>query len=179
MPFDTVEQIWPEWRVVKELGRGSYGIVYEAERVNAASAVHSAIKVIEIPASESELETLRSEGITGSEARTYFQEVVDQFADEIYAMEAFKGNDNIVSIEDFKVVEWKDRTAWTILIRMELLTPFNTYISDRKLTEEEVLALGCDICSALELCERKNIIHRDIKPENLFVNQYGKFKLGD
>lgn len=62
---------------------------------------------------------------------------------------------------------------------MELLTPLSTYIADKTLSEEEVIKLGTDICTALELCARRNIIHRDIKPENIFVNQFGDFKLGD
>ncbi len=62
---------------------------------------------------------------------------------------------------------------------MELLTPFNQYICDRKLSEAEVIKLGCDICTALEICQKRNIIHRDIKPENIFVNDFGDFKLGD
>jgi tetratricopeptide (TPR) repeat protein len=62
---------------------------------------------------------------------------------------------------------------------MELLTSFNAYICDKKLTEEEVIKLGCDICTALEICAKLNIIHRDIKPENIFINDFGYFKLGD
>ena len=62
---------------------------------------------------------------------------------------------------------------------MELLTPFTEYIKTTKLSEKDVIKLGCDICSALEMCEKKGIIHRDIKPENIFINEFGYFKLGD
>ena len=48
-----------------------------------------------------------------------------------------------------------------------------------KLTEAEIVKLGIDICTALEVCSKKEIIHRDIKPENIFVNDFGDFKLGD
>ena len=39
--------------------------------------------------------------------------------------------------------------------------------------------MGVDICKALELYQKYNIIHRDIKPENIFVSDNGDFKLGD
>lgn len=45
--------------------------------------------------------------------------------------------------------------------------------------EQDIIQLGCDMCSALELCHKNNIIHRDIKPQNIFVNRHGNFKLGD
>lgn len=47
------------------------------------------------------------------------------------------------------------------------------------MTQDEVIRLGIDICQALELCQKYNIIHRDIKPENIFVSEHGKYKLGD
>ena len=84
-----------------------------------------------------------------------------------------------MSVEDYKVVEKKDEIGWDIYIRMELLTPFNSYVCDKTLSEQEVIKLGIDLCTALELCARRNIIHRDIKPENIFVNPFGDFKLGD
>jgi hypothetical protein len=42
-----------------------------------------------------------------------------------------------------------------------------------------IIKLGIDICKALEVCQKHNIIHRDIKPENIFVSDMGDFKLGD
>ena len=66
---------------------------------------------------------------------------------------------------------------------IELLTPLDSLMSQRKLREDEVLRIGIDICSALELCEAKNILHRDIKPANIFYNDktpgYIFYKLGD
>jgi serine/threonine protein kinase len=111
--------------------------------------------------------------------RTYLQGVVSDFVGEIQLMQSLKGIQNIVSVEDYKVVEKAGEIGWDIYIRMELLTPFNTYITNKKLSEKEVIKLGCDICTVLEICAKRNIIHRDIKPENIFINDFGYFKLGD
>lgn len=73
----------------------------------------------------------------------------------------------------------KNEIGWDIYIRMELLIPLNSYICDNILLEQDVIKLGVDICTALELCAKRNVIHRDIKPENIFINQFGDFKLGD
>lgn len=53
------------------------------------------------------------------------------------------------------------------------------YVEDHEMRVKDVVQLGIDICSALEVCKRYDIIHRDIKPENIFVSDMGSFKLGD
>ena len=173
-------RVWPEWVLDdKPLGGGSYGTVYRAVRRDHNVESFAAIKVISIPQHESEVETLRSEGLPESATRRYLQEVVNDFVREIQLMESFKGVQNIVSVEDYKVVEKEDTLGWDIYIRMELLTPFSSLMSDKPLPQEEVIKLGIDICTALELCAERNVIHRDIKPQNIFINQFGHYKLGD
>jgi len=176
---EKLAQVWPDWQVEEQLGKGSYGTVYKAVRRDNHIQSYAAIKVISIPSDSAEVESLRSEGLSEEGARTYFRGIVDDFVGEIRLMESLKGVQNIVSVEDYKVVESTDDLGWDIYIRMELLTPFNTYIRKKQMTEKEVIKLGIDICTALELCGRRNIVHRDIKPENIFINDFGYFKLGD
>ena len=179
MLSDTIQNIWPEWQIIKVLGRGSYGTVYEVCRADGIINSKSAVKVIQIPSNPAEVASLRSEGMTEAETRTYLQDIVNDFVNEIRLMESFKGNNNIVSVEDYKVIENQEEVQWTILIRMELLTPLTEYMVHGKLPEREVVQLGIDICNALIRCEQLNVIHRDIKPENIFINVFGDFKLGD
>ena len=182
MTSDVLKQIWPEWEIEENpLGRGSFGVVYKAVRSDSDYNMKSfaAIKAISIPSDPSEVDSLRSEGLDINATKTFLHGIVEDFVNEIQMMESLKGVQNIVSVEDYKVVEKTDEIGWDIFIRMELLTTFNSYICDKKLSEKEVIKLGCDICSALQICGKRNIIHRDIKPENIFVNDFGDFKLGD
>ena len=179
MGINRLSQIWPEWKVVGDLGEGSFGKVYKIERVEHGLTSYSAVKVISIPQSDAELATIRSEGLDERGTRSYFAGIVTDFVNEIKLMESMKGTSNIVSVEDYKVLEKTERFGWDIFIRMELLTPLNDYTAGKKLSEAEVTKLGVDVCSALELCVRRNIIHRDIKPENIFVSSFGDFKVGD
>lgn len=175
----NISGIWPEWTPVKQIGKGSFGVVYEAVRNDSHVESRAAIKVISVPADVSELDSLRSEGLDAGRSRAYFKDIVDDFVREIQVMESLKGLANIVNVEDYKVVEKTNDIGYEIYIRMELLTPLNTYLCDKKLSENEVIALGMDICTALEYCAKRNIIHRDIKPENIFINDLGCYKLGD
>ena len=175
----SLEKVWPEWKIEKQIGRGTFGIVYQAVRQHSSLTNRAAIKVISIPQDPYELETLRFDGLDMCDSRTYIESIVNDYVNEIRLLESFKGIQNIVSIEDYKVIEKIDDIGWDIYIRMELLKPLNAYVCDKKMTEKEVIQLGCDICTALEICGQRNIIHRDIKPENIFVNDFGSFKLGD
>lgn len=179
MTDNFLGRIWPEWQIVRKLGAGSYGVVYEAIRQDHSIESHSAIKIISVPSEEGEVQSLLAEGMTSQSAKNYLKGVVGEFVSEIQLMETFKGVQNIVSVEDYRVVEKTGSIGWIICIRMELLTPFTKVMAGGSLSESEVIRLGVDLCSALELCERQNVIHRDIKPENIFVNQYGNYKLGD
>jgi len=94
-------------------------------------------------------------------------------------MSKLKGNSHIVSYEDHQVIKHENGIGWDILIRMELLTPMMSYMKTTSITKRDVIKLGIDMCRALELCQKYNIIHRDIKPENIFISDSGDFKLGD
>ena len=129
--------VWPEWQIVKEIGRGSFGVVYEAVRTEDQVKSRSAIKVISIPPNDAGVDALRSKGLSVADTKKYFQEVVNEFIREIQIMESLKGVQNIVSVEDYKVVERTQEIGWDIYIRMELLTPFSSYICGRELREKE------------------------------------------
>ena len=179
MDKDVPVSVWPEWKLVEKIGEGSFGKVYKAKRTERGRSFYSAIKIISIPGSKGELDSVRSEMNNEQSTREYFRNLVEDCVQEIYTMEHFCGNSHVVSFEDFKVVEYLDEIGWDISIRMEYLTSFMDYCTGKELTEKEVIKLGCDLAMALIYCRKLNIIHRDIKPENIFVSRFGDFKLGD
>lgn len=170
---------WPEWKIVSKIGEGSFGRVYKAQRTEKGRSFYSAIKIITIPASKGELDSVRSESGDEKSVRGYFENLVEECIQEVSTMEYFRGNSHIVSVEDYKVMEYLDEIGWDIFIRMEYLTSFMEYYAGKNLTEKEVMKLGIDLCRSLEYCGQLHIIHRDIKPENIFVSRFGDFKLGD
>lgn len=179
MDKDVPVSVWPEWELIEKIGEGSFGKVYKAKRTERGRSFYSAIKIISIPASKGELDSVRSEMNNEQSTREYFRNLVEDCVQEIYTMEHFCGNSHVVSFEDFKVVEYLDEIGWDISIRMEYLTSFMDYCTGKELTEKEVIKLGCDLAMALIYCRKLNIIHRDVKPENIFVSRFGDFKLGD
>lgn len=179
MDKDVPVSVWPEWELIEKIGEGSFGKVYKAKRTERGRSFYSAIKIISIPASKGELDSVRAEMNNEQSTREYFRNLVEDCIQEIYTMEHFCGNSHVVSFEDFKVVEYLDEIGWDISIRMEYLTSFMDYCTGKELTEKEVIKLGCDLAMALIYCRKLNIIHRDVKSENIFVSRFGDFKLGD
>ena len=87
MADDILKNIWPEWHIVKRLGQGSYGVVYEAVRKEYNVESHAAIKVISVPQSAAELDSLRADGFTDEQSRTYLRRIVDDFVNEVGLMQ--------------------------------------------------------------------------------------------
>ena len=175
----NINQVWPEWNEDCVLGEGSFGKVYRAKRVEYGRTFYSAIKVLTVPKSQQEIKFARSQGMNDTEIYNYFQGLVENLLNEITLMDNLKGAQNIVGIEDYKIIERQGEIGWDIFIRMELLTPFDSFISNPEFSQKDVIRLGVDICTALEVCEQNYIVHRDIKPDNIFISRFGEYKLGD
>ncbi len=173
------EPLWGSWYIDEQLGEGSFGKVYRVHKEEFGRKYEAAVKIISIPQSEADILQAKSEGLNDESARSYFQAFVTDIIQEIDLMSAFRGNSNVVSLEDHTVIEHKGKIGWDILIRMELLSTLSSYVTQKPMTQAEVVKLGIHICRALELCAKHNTIHRDIKPDNIFISQYGDYKLGD
>ena len=179
MPEVRLPDKWNEWEIVEQVGMGSFGTVYKAERRLGNNSFFSAIKIIHIPLEEQDTEILRREYKDENSLRLYYKDLVESCIEEIHTMEQLKGNSNIVSIEDCYVEEVQGKISWNIYIRMEFLQNLAQYIRENRLDEADVIRIGIDICNALEQCEKIKIVHRDIKVDNIFVSSLGCFKLGD
>ena len=179
--YKRYEPFFGEWRIKRFIGAGSYGRVFEIERRDEFDTVYTgALKAVTIPSSQGELDEILADGMDMNGASTYFRDYVKDLNREIALMSKLKGHSNIVSYEDHKMFPHEDGVGWDILIRMELLTPITSYLKqNHTFTRREVIQLGMDLCKALEICQRYNIIHRDIKPANIFISETEDFKLGD
>ena len=179
--YKKYEPIDGKWLITKKLGNGAFGTVLEIARKNIPD-IKSALKIISIPQSSEELQRLKEENydIDNQSITSFYSGLVDDCIKEFQLMSKLRGNSNIVSYEDHNVIEKQDgEFGWDIFIRMELLTPIVQYFTDNAPTQQDIIKLGIDICKALEVCGKYNIIHRDIKPSNIFVSDIGEFKLGD
>ena len=178
--FENIRLPWPEWEIVKYLGGGAYGVVYEIERNISGLQEKAALKIVSRPKDNSEIESYYDNGYDEASIISSYESEIRNYIKEYKLMKELQGQSNIVSCDDFKVVPHENGIGGDIFIRMELLTSLAQVLRKKeKLSEQEIIKLGKDISHALILCESKNIIHRDIKPANIMVSQFGDYKLGD
>ncbi|MBQ4401243.1 MAG: hypothetical protein II832_03655, partial [Synergistaceae bacterium] len=121
------EPLWGSWYVDDNpLGEGSFGKVYKVHKEEFGRKYYAAVKIISLPQNQEDLNRARSEfNDDEPSVRSYFKGMVDDIVQEIDLMSIFRGNSNVVSLEDHEVVskegtEGWDSIGWDILIRMEL-----------------------------------------------------------
>ena len=178
--MDTLDKraVWPGWETVRLIGQGSFGAVYEIRRNVYGSVERAALKHIAIPQNASDLQELRANGYPEEDIAESYREYLESIVAEYTLMRKLDSCPNVVRCEDILTQPQKDGIGWDIRIKMELLTPLSAVL-ERCAPEALARRVGMDMCRALVLCRKYNIVHRDIKPANIFVSENGDFKLGD
>ncbi|MBI4660033.1 MAG: protein kinase, partial [Verrucomicrobia bacterium] len=141
------------YHILRRLGAGGMGEVYEAEDTD----LHRKVAVKILP------QSLAAK-----------PETLDRFKREARALAALS-HPNIVTIYS---VEQSDKTHF---LTMELVEgrPLGDLIPKGGFEVEKLFALGIPLSDALAAAHARGIGHRDLKPSNVMVNNQGRVKVID
>lgn len=157
LPGNADESLFPgtRYRILREVGSGAMGVVYEAHHIDLGRMV--ALKVL-------------------PKERCQSPEFEGRFRREARAIARLR-HPNLVGLHDFGV-----SADGRPFYAMELLEgeTLERYIErERGMDWREATRVATETLAALEAAHSAGLVHRDIKPGNLFLTRDGKVKLLD
>ena len=117
--YKRYEPIDGKWYIKELLGEGSYGKVFRIEREDISGKYISVLKIISVPNSKTEVDSLKESLGDEQSVSDYYGEITKKLMQEFQLMSSLKGNSNIVSYEDHDIKQHEDGIGYDILIRME------------------------------------------------------------
>jgi eukaryotic-like serine/threonine-protein kinase len=144
------------YRIVRELGRGGMGVVYEAEQDNPRRTV--ALKVV-------------TQGVMSREALARFD-----LEAHVLGRLQHPGIAQIFEAGKFE----RDGESYPFFA-MELIRgePIVAYAEKRGLAARARLELIAKVCDAVHHAHTRGVVHRDLKPGNILVDEQGQPKVLD
>lgn len=139
------------------------------------------VKIISLPASETQLNALMLTGALKSEedAQKYFEDRTWDLVKEIEILQKLSRQEGFLPYEGHQIVPAEESVGFDVYILSRYKRSLERQFLKKPLTQLEALNLGLDICSALTACRRSGFLFVNLKPSNIYVTENGEYKISD
>lgn len=168
-----------DWTVNELIGQGGMGRVYRIIKNVDGAIIEDALKIIDIPYTDSFLNDMESKGLSEEEIAAIIEEQVKHIDENLKTLESINNISDVVCYKEHEVVKGLLPGSYRIFIRMEKLKSLNSKIREEGLTIGQLSYLAIDVLNSLKQYHRAGLFHLDIKPENILCDESGIYKLGD
>jgi serine/threonine protein kinase/tetratricopeptide (TPR) repeat protein len=175
-----------EYRIVREIGRGGMGVVYEAEQTTMHRRVALKVLFPSVTNSAAAVQRFHHEARAAGRLKHTNIVAVHQLGQEggvwYCAMELVDGRslaDVIRELRDARRPPSESRLARRTL---ELATPAPSWTGRETGTRAYYLRIAemfAEVAEALQVAHNQGVVHRDIKPANLLLDTQGRLKIAD
>jgi serine/threonine protein kinase len=184
-----------EFRIIREIGRGGMGIVFEAEQLSLGRRI--ALKVLPFAWSLDARQLQRFKNEARAAAQLHHQNIVPVYAVgcergvHFFAMQYIEGQTLAEVIREMRQLAGKEDRGVkpegqpdTVEDRKpdgdtQLRSCPPSILDPRSLLFQAVAQLGMQAAEALEHAHELGVVHRDIKPANLLVDVRGHLWVSD
>lgn len=194
-PAATTAKQLGDYRIIREIGRGGMGVVYEAHQESLNRRV--ALKILPFAAVLDQRQIARFRNEAQAAAQLHHPHIVPVFAVGqehgvyYYAMQFIEGKSLEAAIHELRTAGGGLATQGTTRVRGAVHGSTSTVAihrtsvlsSDNSIRSSEffrgIARLGKEAAEALQHAHDYGIVHRDVKPSNLLLDLQGKLWVTD
>lgn len=140
------------------------------------------VKIISVPASQSQLDALLLTGAykDAAAAMEYFKELSDGIVKEAETLSRLSKLEGFVPYSDWQVVPMDHNDlGYDVYLMSPYRLTLDKFMRKNLLTHLNAVNLGLDLCAALAICRNAGHLYVDLKPSNIFVSEDKEFRIGD
>lgn len=139
------------------------------------------VKVVSIPASQTQLDALLLSGAFPDVASAvpYFRDLADATVNELEILQKLSQLEGFLPYDHWQVATKEDSIGFDVYMIGTYKRTLRKHFQRQQMTHLMAVNLGLDLCAALAVCRRCGYMHVDLKPSNIYVVNDREFRIGD
>ncbi len=140
------------------------------------------VKVISIPASQTQLDALLLTGAykDPAAAMDYFKELSDGVIAEAEILQKLSKLEGFLPFDSWQVVPMENnQLGYDVYLVTSYKRSLEKFMRRNPMTHLGAVNLGLDMCAALAICRSAGYLYVDLQPSNIFISEDKEYRIGD